>query len=122
MIAMTTTTASSNRWVESIRLPRFAVFAFYRTAFRSDNCAAADPSPPVIDTLARLAAYRFDGFGSLDDLRLREERDPEPQRGEVLVRVRAGDRLARIAPAHDGAEETTGASPICGLGSLAGLL
>jgi len=36
-----------------------------------------------------MKAYRFDRFGDLDDLRLREEPDPEPQRGEVLVRVRA---------------------------------
>jgi alcohol dehydrogenase len=36
-----------------------------------------------------MKAYRFDSFGSLDELRLREEADPRPQRGEVLVRVRA---------------------------------
>jgi NADPH:quinone reductase-like Zn-dependent oxidoreductase len=36
-----------------------------------------------------MKAYRFDKFESLDDLRLREEADPKPQRGEVLVRVRA---------------------------------
>ena len=34
-------------------------------------------------------AYRFDSFDSLDDLRVREEADPSPQRGEVLVRVHA---------------------------------
>jgi NADPH:quinone reductase-like Zn-dependent oxidoreductase len=36
-----------------------------------------------------MRAYRFDSFDSLDELRLREEPDPQPQRGEVLVRVRA---------------------------------
>ena len=36
-----------------------------------------------------MRAYRFDSFDSLDALRLREEPDPRPQRGEVLVRVRA---------------------------------
>ena len=36
-----------------------------------------------------MKAYRFESFGSLDDLRVREEPDPRPQRGEVLVRVRA---------------------------------
>jgi alcohol dehydrogenase len=36
-----------------------------------------------------MKAYRFDSFDSLDELRLREEADPKPQRGEVLVRVHA---------------------------------
>lgn len=36
-----------------------------------------------------MRAYRFDSFDSLDELRMREEADPRPQRGEVLVRVRA---------------------------------
>ena len=36
-----------------------------------------------------MKAYRFDSFDSLDDLRLRDEADPQPQRGEVLVRVHA---------------------------------
>ncbi len=36
-----------------------------------------------------MRAYRFDNFDSLDALRLREEADPRPQRGEVLVRVHA---------------------------------
>ena len=36
-----------------------------------------------------MKAYRFDSFESLDELRVREEADPRPQRGEVLVRVRA---------------------------------
>lgn len=36
-----------------------------------------------------MRAYRFDSFASLDELRLREEPDPTPQRGEVLVRVHA---------------------------------
>lgn len=36
-----------------------------------------------------MRAYRHDSFESLDDLRLRDEADPAPQRGEVLVRVRA---------------------------------
>jgi len=41
------------------------------------------------DCEAGMRAYRFDSFESLDALRLREEADPRPQRGEVLVRVRA---------------------------------
>ena len=36
-----------------------------------------------------MRAYRFDSFDSLDELRVREEADPAPQRGEVLVRVHA---------------------------------
>jgi len=36
-----------------------------------------------------MRAYRFDSFDSLDELRVREEADPQPQRGEVLVRVHA---------------------------------
>jgi NADPH:quinone reductase-like Zn-dependent oxidoreductase len=36
-----------------------------------------------------MRAYRFDSFDSLDELRMREEADPRPQRGEVLVRVHA---------------------------------
>ncbi|HEY2052073.1 MAG TPA: NAD(P)-dependent alcohol dehydrogenase [Caulobacteraceae bacterium] len=36
-----------------------------------------------------MKAYRFDSFDSLDALRVREEPDPRPQRGEVLIRVRA---------------------------------
>ncbi|WP_309646054.1 NAD(P)-dependent alcohol dehydrogenase [Phenylobacterium sp.] len=36
-----------------------------------------------------MKAYRFDSFDSLDELRLRDEPDPRPQRGEVLVRVHA---------------------------------
>jgi alcohol dehydrogenase len=36
-----------------------------------------------------MRAYRFDSFDSLEELRLREEADPRPQRGEVLVRVHA---------------------------------
>ena len=36
-----------------------------------------------------MKAYRFDSFDSLDELRVREEADPAPQRGEVLVRVHA---------------------------------
>ena len=36
-----------------------------------------------------MRAYRFDSFDSLDALRVREEPDPRPQRGEVLVRVHA---------------------------------
>jgi NADPH:quinone reductase-like Zn-dependent oxidoreductase len=34
-----------------------------------------------------MRAYLFDSFDSLDELRVREETDPRPQRGEVLVRV-----------------------------------
>ena len=36
-----------------------------------------------------MKAYRFDSFDSLDELRVREEADPRPQRGEVLIRVHA---------------------------------
>jgi NADPH:quinone reductase-like Zn-dependent oxidoreductase len=36
-----------------------------------------------------MKAYRLDDFTSLDDLRLRDEDDQRPQRGEVLVRVHA---------------------------------
>ncbi len=36
-----------------------------------------------------MKAYRFDSFESLDELRMRDEADPVPQRGEVLVRVHA---------------------------------
>ncbi len=36
-----------------------------------------------------MRAYRFDSFDSLDELRVRDEADPRPQRGEVLVRVHA---------------------------------
>ena len=36
-----------------------------------------------------MKAYRFDSFDNLDALRLREEADPAPQRGEVLVKVQA---------------------------------
>lgn len=36
-----------------------------------------------------MRVYRFDKFGDLDELRQRAEPDPQPQRGEVLVRVHA---------------------------------
>jgi alcohol dehydrogenase len=36
-----------------------------------------------------MKAYRFDSLDHLDALRMREEPDPRPQRGEVLVRIRA---------------------------------
>ncbi len=36
-----------------------------------------------------MRAYRLDDFTGLDDLRMRDEDDPRPQRGELLVRVRA---------------------------------
>ena len=36
-----------------------------------------------------MKAYRFDSFDSLDDLCIRDEPDPRPQRGEILVRVHA---------------------------------
>lgn len=36
-----------------------------------------------------MKAYRFDAFGSLDALRRHDEPMPEPQRGELLLRVRA---------------------------------
>jgi len=34
-------------------------------------------------------AYRFDAFNGLEDLRMREEDDPRPQRGELLIRIHA---------------------------------
>jgi NADPH:quinone reductase-like Zn-dependent oxidoreductase len=36
-----------------------------------------------------MKAYRFDSFDSLGELRMRDEPEPQPQRGEVLVRVHA---------------------------------
>ncbi len=36
-----------------------------------------------------MKAYRFDDFHSLDDLRLHDEAEPRPQRGELLIRVHA---------------------------------
>jgi len=36
-----------------------------------------------------MKAYRFDDFESLDHLRLRDEPDAQPQRGELLIRVHA---------------------------------
>ena len=36
-----------------------------------------------------MKAYRFESFGDLEALRQVEEPDPQPQRGEVLVRVQA---------------------------------
>ena len=36
-----------------------------------------------------MKAYRFDELKSLDDLRLHDEAEPRPQRGEVLIRVHA---------------------------------
>jgi alcohol dehydrogenase len=36
-----------------------------------------------------MRSYRLDDFGSLDHLQIHEEPSPQPQRGEVLVRVRA---------------------------------
>jgi len=36
-----------------------------------------------------MKAYRFDDFSSLDDLRLHDEAEPRPQRGELLIRVHA---------------------------------
>lgn len=36
-----------------------------------------------------MRAYRYDSFDSLDDLRLHEEEVPKPQRGELLLKVRA---------------------------------
>lgn len=36
-----------------------------------------------------MRAYRFDAFDSLEDLRMREEEDPRPQRGELLIRIHA---------------------------------
>jgi NADPH:quinone reductase-like Zn-dependent oxidoreductase len=36
-----------------------------------------------------MKVYRLDDLKSLDDLRLREEGDLRPQRGELLVRVHA---------------------------------
>ena len=36
-----------------------------------------------------MRAYRFHDFKSLDSLRLYDEEIPRPQRGEILIRVRA---------------------------------
>ena len=36
-----------------------------------------------------MKTYRFDDFTSLDDLRIHDETEPQPQRGELLVRVQA---------------------------------
>ncbi len=36
-----------------------------------------------------MKAYRFDTLNGLEDLRVREEPDPRPQRGELLIRVHA---------------------------------
>lgn len=36
-----------------------------------------------------MRAYRFDSHGGLDGLRLHDEPVPAPQRGEVLLRVKA---------------------------------
>jgi NADPH:quinone reductase-like Zn-dependent oxidoreductase len=36
-----------------------------------------------------MKAYRLDAFNSLDDLRQKEVDDPQPGRGELLVRVHA---------------------------------
>ncbi len=41
------------------------------------------------ETETAMKAYRFDDFGSLDDLRVHEEPADTPQRGEVLVKVHA---------------------------------
>lgn len=48
-----------------------------------------------------MKVYRFDQAGSLDHLTLHEEPTPEPQRGEVLIRVRASSLNYRdIAMVH----------------------
>ena len=68
-----------------------------------------------------MRAYRFDAHNSIDDLQLKEEADPTPQRGELLLRVRAvalnfrdvamvtgsGKRPAKtgLVPTSDGAAE-----------------
>lgn len=36
-----------------------------------------------------IRAYRYDDFETLDHLRIHEEQMPQPQRGEVLLRVHA---------------------------------
>ncbi|HEY9683047.1 MAG TPA: alcohol dehydrogenase catalytic domain-containing protein [Oculatellaceae cyanobacterium] len=36
-----------------------------------------------------MRVYRFDKFGSLDGLTLHDEQQPEPQRGEILLKVHA---------------------------------
>ena len=35
-----------------------------------------------------MRAYRFDQLTSLDDLTLHDEPMPQPQRGEVLIRIK----------------------------------
>ncbi|ABE37126.1 zinc-binding dehydrogenase family protein [Paraburkholderia xenovorans LB400] len=48
-----------------------------------------------------MKVYRFDQAGSLDHLTLHDEPTPEPQRGEVLIRVRASSLNYRdIAMVH----------------------
>ena len=47
-----------------------------------------------------MRVYRFDALTSIDDLTPHDEQIPEPQRGEVVVRVRAVSLNYRdIAPA-----------------------
>ncbi|OAI58702.1 alcohol dehydrogenase [Ralstonia solanacearum] len=74
-----------------------------------------------------MKAYRLDNFTSLDDLRMREEDDPQPQQGEVLVRVHAvslnfrdiamvrnqypAPHLEGLIPTSDGAGEVVAVGP-----------
>lgn len=44
---------------------------------------------PDSETHQKVRAYRLDDFTGVDDLHLREEDEPRPQRGELVVRVRA---------------------------------
>lgn len=49
-----------------------------------------------------MKTYRLDDFTGLDDLRLHDEAPPQPQRGELLVRVRAASLNFRdLAMARD---------------------
>jgi alcohol dehydrogenase len=74
-----------------------------------------------------MRAYRLDNFTSIDDLRMRNEDDPQPQRGEVLVRVHAASlnfrdiamlrnqypapHLKGLIPTSDGAGEVVAVGP-----------
>ena len=57
-------------------------------------CPGGQPSK-LKDTRAHRRANRIDSVVSLEELLMRKEANPRPQRGEVLVRLRAGISLAR---------------------------
>lgn len=62
-----------------------------------------------------MKAYRFDQAGSIDHLTLHDEPEPTPQRGEVLVRIRASSLNYRdIAMVHGNyvGQQRTGLIPL----------